>query len=143
MISFREVKVWEKSHQAVLHVYRLTAGFPLAEQYGLTTQLRRIAVAVPSKIAEACGRGNDRDLARFLETARGYAWEVESLAFLARELGYLSEEEHAPLAEELVEERTHGLGGRLARGAEVDQQHPARAPGRGIDAGGSRHGDAC
>lgn len=103
MHPFREVKVWEKSHQVALHVYRATAGFPVSEQFGLTGLLRRAAVILPAKIAEGCGRGNDKDLARFLEVARGYAVDLEYQALLARDLGHLVEEEHAALASELVE----------------------------------------
>jgi four helix bundle protein len=103
MHPFREVKVWEKSHQVGLHVYRATAGFPVSEQFGLTGQLRRVAVAVPSKIAEGCGRGNDKDLARSLETARGYAMDLEYQLILARDLEYLDAEEHAALSAELLE----------------------------------------
>jgi four helix bundle protein len=103
MHPFREVKVWEKSHQVGLHVYRATAGFPVSEQFGLTGQLRRAAVAVPSKIAEGCGRGNDKDLARALETARGYAMDLEYQLILARDLEYLDAEEHVALSAEIFE----------------------------------------
>jgi four helix bundle protein len=103
MHPFREVKVWEKAHNAALHLYRLTSGFPAEEQFGLTAQMRRNAVTVPSKIADGCGRGSDRDLTRFLETARGAAAELESQMLLAKDLAYLADEGYAALAEELTE----------------------------------------
>lgn len=103
MHPFREVKVWEKSHQVGLRVYKATAGFPPSEQHQMVAQLRRLAIAVPSKIAEGCGRGSDKDLARFLENARGLASELEYQILIARALEYLDEEEHAALTEELTE----------------------------------------
>jgi len=55
MRNFRELKVWKKSHKLVISIYRATAKFPQQEQYGLTSQLRRIAVSIPTNIAEGCG----------------------------------------------------------------------------------------
>jgi four helix bundle protein len=103
MQSFREVKVWEKSHQLCLHLHNLTQGFPAAEQAGLALQMRRAAAYVPCKIADACGRSVDKDVARHLESARGYAVELEYFLLLARDLGYLSEEAHAAAGEQMTE----------------------------------------
>jgi four helix bundle protein len=103
MHPFREVKVWEKSHQVGLHVYRVTAGFPEAEQKELGRQMRKTAVALPSTIAEGCGRSGDRDLVRYLDSARGTANDLEYQLLLARDLGYLTEEEHTVLTEEVTE----------------------------------------
>ena len=92
MKDFRDLMVWEKSHQFVLGVYAATATFPREELYGLTSQLRRAVVSVPTNIAEGCGRGTDADFARFLQIAMGSACEAEYLLLLSRDLKYLADE---------------------------------------------------
>ena len=87
MKDFRDLTVWQRSHQFVLHVYQTTSGFPKAEQFGLTSPIRRAAVSVPSNIAEGCGRGSDADFARFLQMAFGSACETEYQVLLARDPG--------------------------------------------------------
>jgi four helix bundle protein len=82
MKNFRDLKVWEKGHQLVLRVYEISQGYPKAEMYGLTSQLRRAAVSIPTNIAEGCGRGTDMDFARFLQIAMSSASEVDYLLFL-------------------------------------------------------------
>ena len=69
MRDFRELKVWQKAHQVALDVYRHSKGFPADERFGLTAHLRKSATSVPSNIAEGCGRGGDKELARFLSIA--------------------------------------------------------------------------
>ncbi|MDB4544837.1 four helix bundle protein, partial [Akkermansiaceae bacterium] len=64
MKDYRKLKVWEKAHHFVLSLYEVTRTFPSDEKFGLTSQLRRAAVSIPSNIAEGCGRGNDGDLRR-------------------------------------------------------------------------------
>jgi four helix bundle protein len=97
MRDFKELKVWQKAHELVLGVYRATQAFPAKERFALTTQLRKAASSVPSNIAEGCGRGHDRDFARFLGIAAGSASEVEYQLILSRDLGYLQPEKHAEL----------------------------------------------
>jgi four helix bundle protein len=103
MQDFRNLKVWEKSHQLVLAVYRATAGFPREELYGLTNQVRRCAVSVPSNVAEGCGRGTDADFRRFLQMAVGSASEMDYQLLLARDLGYLPADQQAALAGSIAE----------------------------------------
>jgi len=75
--DFRKLKVWEKSHDLTLAVYKATAAFPRKELYGLTSQIRRACASIPANIAEGCGRGGDPELARFLQIAMGSASELE------------------------------------------------------------------
>ncbi|HRJ76165.1 MAG TPA: four helix bundle protein, partial [Anaerolineales bacterium] len=77
MKDFRQLKVWEKSHQLALAVYKVTKSFPKEELYGLTTQIRRASMSIPTNIAEGCGRNTDADFARFLQIAMGSASETE------------------------------------------------------------------
>lgn len=86
MKDFRQLAVWEKAHQAALSVYQTTASFPAQERYGLTSQLNRAALSIPTNIAEGCGRDTDADFARFLQIALGSASEVEYLLLFARDL---------------------------------------------------------
>jgi len=75
MKDFRKLTVWQKAHELTLAVYKATRGFPKEELYGLTSQVRRSSVSVPSNIAEGCGRSGDAELARFLDISMGSASE--------------------------------------------------------------------
>jgi four helix bundle protein len=100
--DFRSLTVWQRSHGLTVAVYRETQGFPKNEQYGLTSQIRRAVVSIPANIAEGCGRGSDADFGRFLQMAMGSACEVEYHLFLARDLGFLLENDYVGLNGELV-----------------------------------------
>ena len=86
---YRELIVWQKAIDFVENVYRATAGFPGHETYGLTSQLRRAAVSIPSNIAEGQGRQTTRDFLRFLWMAHGSLLEVETQLIIADRLRYL------------------------------------------------------
>ncbi len=90
MKDFRQLKVWEKSHQLALAVYKATKDFPKEELYGLTSQIRRSSMPIPTNIAEGCGRNTDAEFARFLQIAMGSASEAEYQLILARDLEFLS-----------------------------------------------------
>ncbi|HCR70775.1 MAG TPA: diversity-generating retroelement protein bAvd family protein [Anaerolineae bacterium] len=97
MKDFRQLKVWEKSHQLALAVYKVTKSFPKEELYGLTTQIRRASMSIPTNIAEGCGRNTDADFARFLQIAMGSASETEYQLILAYDLEFLSKESYDEL----------------------------------------------
>jgi four helix bundle protein len=103
MQDFRQLKVWMKSHSLVLSVYKATSSFPKSEVFGLTNQIRRASVSIPSNIAEGCGRGSDQDFARFLQMAMGSASEVEYQLLLARDLAYLTDAEYSLRAQDVIE----------------------------------------
>lgn len=97
MRDFRKLDVWAKAHALTLVVYQLTARFPKHELYSLTSQLRRSAASVGANIAEGCGRGSERDFARFLTMALGSASETEYHLLLACDLGYLPADDYPGL----------------------------------------------
>ena len=103
MRDFRELKIWSRSHELTLEVYRLTRSFPKEEIYGLTSQMRRSSASVPSNIAEGCGRDSDPDFNRFLKIAMGSASELDYQLLLAKDLGYLDSTEYEKQAAEITE----------------------------------------
>ena len=103
MQRFQDLKVWQRSHALALDIYRLTAKFPPEERFGLTSQLRRAAVSVPTNIAEGSKRKSGHDYARFLNIAEGSIAEVEYLMLLSRDLGFAPEKAIAKLLSEASE----------------------------------------
>jgi four helix bundle protein len=97
---FTELKVWQRSHALVLQVYRLTRTFPADERFGMTSQLRRAVLSVPTNIAEGSKRQTRQDYARFLNIAEGSLVETEYLLMVSRDLGYVTlQVVEPPLAE--------------------------------------------
>jgi four helix bundle protein len=86
--SYRDLKVWQKSIDLAEKVYRLTATFPTAEIYGLTSQMRRAAVSIASNIAEGWGRHSRKDYSRFILVARGSNDELHTQLVIAGRLGF-------------------------------------------------------
>ena len=103
MQDFRDLKVWEKAHYVTLGVYKASATFPKDELYGLTNQIRRSSVSVPSNIAEGCGRSGDPDFARFLQIAMGSASELEYQLLLAHDLGFMNSTKYKTLVNQVIE----------------------------------------
>lgn len=103
MGDYKQLAVWQKSHQFVLGIYKASAAFPKDELYGVSSQLRRAAVSIPSNIAEGSGRGGDGELIRFLHIAAGSAHEAEYQLLLARDLGYFGSEIYTQFEREIVE----------------------------------------
>jgi four helix bundle protein len=87
--SYRDLRVWNNAVQLTLEVYRITQSFPPSERFGLTSQLQRAAVSVPSNIAEGHARSTRGEYRNFLSIARGSVIEVEVQLFLAEQLGYV------------------------------------------------------
>ena len=103
MQAFVELKVWRRSHALVLEIYRLSGQFPDDEKYGITNQLRRAAVSVPTNIAEGSKRKSNPEYARFLNVAESSLAETEYLLILARDLGLAQRERIDPLMNEVGE----------------------------------------
>jgi four helix bundle protein len=104
MQDFRNLKVWQKSHALVLAMYKLSRGMPREEQYGMVAALRRTAMAIPLKIAEACGQQGDEDFRRQVWLANASARELDYALLLARDLQYIdvpAYDSHLPLVVEV------------------------------------------
>jgi four helix bundle protein len=103
MQSFRELKVWAKAHELTLALYRITASFPKAEMFGLTSQVRRAASSVGANLAEGCGRNGKAEFSRFCSIAMGSASELEYHLLLARDLELLSADQYQELSDKTIE----------------------------------------
>jgi four helix bundle protein len=98
---FKDLIVWQKSYALALVVYRVTSGFPKSETYGLSQQMRKAAVSIPSNIAEGYGRQHRAEYDQFLSIAYGSLLELETQFLLASDLKYVTEN---PEIEELSRE---------------------------------------
>ena len=87
--NYRDLVVWKRAVDFVVEVYRISAGFPREERFGLTAQLRRASVSVSANIAEGSGRATSRDFLNFLSHARGSLKEAESMLFVAQRLEFV------------------------------------------------------
>ena len=95
--NYRDLVVWQRAMDLVEIVYKATASFPKEELFGLTGQLRRAAVSIPSNIAEGQGRQSDREFHRFLRISHGSLREAETQILIATRLGYINEESKSRL----------------------------------------------
>ena len=101
--SFRDLKVWQQAMGLVEDVYRVTARFPAEERFGLTTQIRRAAVSIPSNIGEGRRRKRQRAYLHFLDIALGSQGEVEVQLEIARRLGFMPMQDYERLVNRTVE----------------------------------------
>ena len=88
--NYTDLVVWKRAVDFVAEIYRISAGFPREERFGLIAQVRRASVSVSANIAEGSGRATSRDLLNFLSYARGSLKEAESMMFVAQRLGFVS-----------------------------------------------------
>ena len=118
--SYRDLDVWQLSCDLAEAVYRATAEFPKEERYGLTSQLQRAAVSVPTNTAEGAGRAQPRDYSRFARISAGSVCELRTLVELARRFAYLTDE-HAHQLDEFAD-RVARMLYRLVRSLEAAAQ---------------------
>lgn len=105
MHQFKQLGIWKKSRLLCSKIYNITATFPSEEKFGITNQLRRASVSIPSNIAGGSSKNSNKDFARFLEIAIGSAYEVETQLLISSDLGFITEEntiELANLLEEII-----------------------------------------
>jgi four helix bundle protein len=91
MHKFKELEIWKKSRLFCSKIYLVTANFPNEEKFGLTNQLRRASISIPSNIAEGSSRHSNKDFSRFLEIAIGSAYEVETQLLISTDLGFIND----------------------------------------------------
>jgi len=122
--NYRDLEVWQCAMDLCVSVYGHSSRFPTEERYGLTSQLRRSAVSVPSNIAEGQGRDNDREFANFLRIANGSLRELETKLMIAERLQYIDPQ----ISQELLE--LSATAGRLINGLlrKVREQTALRPP---------------
>ena len=101
--SYRELIIWQKSIQVVTKVYKLTRNFPKEELFGLTSQMRRCAISIPSNIAEGFGRNSQGDFKRFLNIALGSTYELQTQIEISLNLEFLNIENYNDLMESSLE----------------------------------------
>ena len=110
MKNFKNLKIWEKGIDLVVNVYRNIDHFPKEELFGLTSQIKRSAISIPSNIAEGSGRGSDKDFNRVLDVALGSSFELETQLIIAHRLKFLSDENFISLNEQIDEEQKMIIG---------------------------------
>jgi four helix bundle protein len=91
--TYADLEVWQAAVKLAIQIYELTARFPKAEMFGLTSQLRRAVVSIPSNVAEGKGRSSDKELVQFLCHSRGSLFEIQTQLTIAEQLGYTNPEE--------------------------------------------------
>ena len=101
--SFKDLKIWERSVELVKAIYDLTKTFPKEELYGLTSQIRRAAVSVPSNIAEGFARYHNKEYKQFLYTSLGSCAELSTQLIIAERLNYVKKEQSKILLNEIDE----------------------------------------
>ncbi|TJZ61078.1 four helix bundle protein [Sphingobacterium olei] len=93
MHNLQELLIWQKAIDLSVHVYKLVADFPNDERYGLSSQLKRSAISIPSNIAEGAGRNSENEFVHFLGIANGSSYELQTQIVIAHKLSFISYEE--------------------------------------------------
>jgi four helix bundle protein len=101
VVTHKDLEVWKKAMDLAAQVYSLTARFPKDELYGLTSQIRRSAVSIPSNIAEGAARHSRKEFIHFLHIASGSVAELETQLLLATRMGFISRDNPLPQTEEV------------------------------------------
>jgi four helix bundle protein len=102
MKSHKDLNVWKASMSLVSEIYRMTAAFPKQEMFGLSSQMRRAAISIPSNIAEGAARKSTREFVQFLYIAQGSLSELETQCLISEDLGYFSKESEKEIESRIV-----------------------------------------
>jgi four helix bundle protein len=101
--SYKKLIVWQKSMELVTHLYRATEKFPNTERFGLTSQIQRAAISIPSNIAEGSARNTKKDFAQFIHIALGSASELETQVEIGHRLSFIEQSVHFDLEGRIIE----------------------------------------
>ena len=103
MHKVKELKIWHKAMDIAVELYDITKSFPKEEVYGITSQMRRAAVSIPSNIAEGAGRKGDAEFKNFLNISNGSSFELDTQLLLSARLGFTTEQTIEHLLKEIDE----------------------------------------
>ncbi|QDH78455.1 four helix bundle protein [Echinicola soli] len=103
MHNFKELKVWQKSVDYAIKIYQMTQGFPQEEKFGLTSQMRRAGVSIPSNIAEGCTKTSYKSFANSLEISLGESFELETQLEISKRIGLVTEDMNEEIQSDLSE----------------------------------------
>lgn len=111
MNNYKELKIWQKSVDLAVKIYEMTQDFPKEEVYGLTSQIRRSGVSIPSNIAEGSGRNSNKEFNYFLGISHGSSYELDTQLIIANRIGFLKEEQFNDLQTDIdeIQKMNHGL----------------------------------
>jgi len=101
MHRFKNMKIWQESMSLSIEVYKAISNFPNDERYGLTSQIKRAAVSIPSNIAEGSSRTSNKDFGRYLSISLGSAFELETQLYIAKELSLLNDSDYTRITTKL------------------------------------------
>lgn len=103
MHNYQDLKLWQKALSLVKEIYQMTSKFPREEMFGMTSQVKRSAISIPSNIAEGAGRNGDKEFTHFLSISQGSSFELETQMILSNDLGFISHSELDELISRLQE----------------------------------------
>ena len=101
--NFKNIKVWQKSVDLAVKVYHITKEFPSEEKYGMTSQMRRASVSIPSNIAEGTAKSTSKSFVNSLDISLGESYELETQAIIANLVGLLDKEQFTSLESDISE----------------------------------------
>ncbi len=99
--THKDLEVWKQSISFVTDIYKITGNFPKEEIYGITSQIRRAAVSIPSNIAEGAGRNHDKEYLQFLSIALGSTSELETQIIISNNINYINTEQMNTILDKL------------------------------------------
>ena len=108
--SYKNLDVWKESRKLVSTIYLLTKEFPEEEKFGLTSQIKRASISIPSNIAEGIGRQSKKETRQFCFIAKGSLYEVETQIYLAFDLGFIQENQTQEIFEQITTVRKLIIG---------------------------------
>lgn len=114
--NVKELKIWQKAIDLTIDVYKVTGQFPPEEKYGLTSQIRRAAVSIPSNIAEGAGRNSDKEFLHFLGISNGSSFELMTQLTIANRLDLIDEVQTNTLMNDIneIQKMTRGLHNKMS-----------------------------
>lgn len=105
MKNFKELKIWQKGFEIAVDAFKITASFPLSEKFGISSQMTRAAVSIPSNIAEGSSRKSDKDYHRFIEISLGSSFELETQLLIAQAVKFGDADFNTNLLNKVLDEQ--------------------------------------